>query len=218
VTIEGRSAHRKGRSTPQTPRIANGAAGGPLRLRRSATFALVPSTTSRCAGHSRRRTFRALVRADGATWTGAMAGTPRAWFRGMSKPIPTIQKYMTTSPHSIGVEQPLSRAHDMMRQFGIRHLPVLHGGKLVGMLTDRDLHLVESLAGVDPTKVKVEDAMATVVYAVPPESPLDEVVDTMGEHKYGSAVIMQNEKVVGIFTTVDVCRALAELLRTRLAK
>jgi acetoin utilization protein AcuB len=147
-----------------------------------------------------------------------MAGTPRAWFRGMSKPIPTIQKYMTTSPHSIGVEQPLSRAHDMMRQFGIRHLPVLHGGKLVGMLTDRDLHLVESLAGVDPTKVKVEDAMATVVYAVPPESPLDEVVDTMGEHKYGSAVIMQNEKVVGIFTTVDVCRALAELLRTRLAK
>ncbi len=136
----------------------------------------------------------------------------------MSKPIPTIQKYMTTSPHSIGVEQPLSKAHDVMRELKIRHLPVLHGGKLVGMLTDRDLHLVESLAGVDPTKVKVEDAMATVVYAVPPESPLDEVVDTMAEHKYGSAVIMQNEKVVGIFTTVDVCRALAELLQTRLAK
>ena len=60
--------------------------------------------------------------------------------------------------------------------------------------------------------------MATVVYAVSPESPLDEVVQTMGEHKYGSAVVMQNEKVVGIVTTVDVCRALAELLRTRLAK
>jgi acetoin utilization protein AcuB len=136
----------------------------------------------------------------------------------MSKPIPTIQKYMTTSPHSIGVEQPLSKAHDVMRELKIRHLPVLHGGKLVGMLTDRDLHLVESLAGVDPTKVKVEEAMATVVYAVTPDSLLDEVVATMAEHKYGSAVIMQNEKVVGIFTTVDACRALAELLRTRLAK
>jgi acetoin utilization protein AcuB len=135
----------------------------------------------------------------------------------MSKPIPAIQKYMTTSPHSIGVEQPLSKAHDMMREHGIRHLPVLHGGKLLGMLTDRDLHLVESLVGVDPTKVKVEEAMATVVYAVSPESPLDEVVGTMAEHKYGSAVIMQNQKVVGIFTTVDACRALAELLRTRLA-
>lgn len=137
---------------------------------------------------------------------------------GMSKPIPTIQKYMTTSPHSIGIEQTLSKAHEMMREHGIRHLPVLHGGKLVGMLTDRDLHLVESLAGVDPAKVKVEDAMATPVYAVSPDSLLDAVVETMGEHKYGSAVIMQNDKVVGIFTTVDVCHALADLLQTRLAK
>ena len=136
----------------------------------------------------------------------------------MSKPIPTIQKYMTTSPHSIGVEQSLATAHTMMREHHIRHLPVLHGGKLLGMLTDRDLGLVESLAGVDPTKVKVEDAMSTVVYSVAPDASLDEVVSSMGEHKYGSAVIMQNEKVVGIFTTVDVCLALSELLSTRLAK
>ena len=136
----------------------------------------------------------------------------------MSKPIPTIQKYMTTSPHSIGVEQPLSKAHAMLREHGIRHLPVLHGGTLLGMLTERDLALVETLNGVDPTQVKVEDAMSTIVYAVGPDAPLDEVVATMGERKYGSAVVMQNGKVVGIFTTVDVCRALAELLKTRLAK
>jgi acetoin utilization protein AcuB len=136
----------------------------------------------------------------------------------MSKPIPTIQKYMTTSPHSVGVEQTLAKAHQMMQEHRIRHLPVLHGGKLLGMLTERDLRLVESLEGVDPTKVKVEDAMSTVVYAVSPEAPLDEVVGEMAEHKYGSAVIMQNAKVVGIFTTVDACRSLAELLKTRLAK
>jgi acetoin utilization protein AcuB len=105
-----------------------------------------------------------------------------------------------------------------MREHAIRHLPVLHGGKLVGLITERDLRLVESLAGVDPTKVKVEDAMSTGIYSVGPDSPLDEVVATMAEHKYGSAVVMHNEKVVGIFTTVDACRALAELLRTRLAK
>jgi acetoin utilization protein AcuB len=40
----------------------------------------------------------------------------------------------------------------------------------------------------------------------------------MAANKYGSAVIMQNHKVVGIFTTVDACEALAQLLRTRLAK
>lgn len=136
----------------------------------------------------------------------------------MSKPIPTIQKYMTTSPHSLGLEQTLAKAHAVMREHNIRHLPVLHGQKLMGIVTERDLRLVESLKDVDPTKVTVEDAMSTVVYSVPPDAPLDEVVSTMAEHKYGSAVVMQNGKVVGIFTTVDVCRTLAELLHSRLAK
>jgi acetoin utilization protein AcuB len=150
--------------------------------------------------------------------TGRIDGTEHALARPMSKPIPLIQKFMTTTPHSVGVEQTLATAHTMMSEHRIRHLPVLHGGKLLGMLTERDLRLVESLAGVDPAKVKVEDAMSTVVYSVSPEAPLDEVVTTMAEHKYGSAVVMQNQKVVGIFTTVDACRALAELLHTRLAK
>lgn len=136
----------------------------------------------------------------------------------MSKPIPSIQKYMTTTPHSIGVDQTLARAHQAMRDNAIRHLPVLSGGRLVGILTDRDLGLVESLKDVDPAEVTVEDAMSTSVYAVAPDAPLDEVASTMAEHRYGSAIVMQNDKVVGIFTTVDACRALAELLHTRLAK
>jgi CBS domain-containing protein len=55
-------------------------------------------------------------------------------------------------------------------------------------------------------------------YAVSPDSPLDEVVATMAQHKYGCAVVMQNGKLVGIFTTVDVCRAFAEMLHGRLTK
>jgi acetoin utilization protein AcuB len=136
----------------------------------------------------------------------------------MTKPIPTIQKHMTTSPHAIGQGQPLSLAHTMMKKHAIRHLPVLDGGALVGMLTERDLSLIETLRDVDPKEVTVEDAMSTSVYAVQPETPLDEVVSSMAEHKYGSAVVMQNNHVVGIFTTVDACRTLAELLHTRLAK
>jgi acetoin utilization protein AcuB len=134
----------------------------------------------------------------------------------MSKAIPSIQKYMTPSPHSIGVDQPLVQAHAFMHKHEIRHLPVLSGGKLVGMLTDRDLHLVEALKDVDPKSVTVEDAMTTSVYSVSAETPVDEVVDTMGKKKYGSVVVMQGEKVVGIFTTVDLCRAFTELLHGRL--
>lgn len=136
----------------------------------------------------------------------------------MTKPIPTVQKYMSTNPHSIGQEQTLAKAHEVMREHKIRHLPVLEGGRLVGMITLRDLHLVETLKDVDPKKITVEDAMSSTVYAIVPDAPLDDVAAEMAEHKYGSAVVMQNNKVVGILTTVDVCRALAELLRGRLGR
>jgi len=136
----------------------------------------------------------------------------------MSKSIPAIQKFMTTTPHSIGADQTLAQAHAVMREHRIRHLPVLVGGKLVGMVTDRDLRFIETLRDVDPAKVTVEDAMVTDVYSVDPETPVDEVVREMAQHKYGSVVVMQNQKVVGIFTTVDVCTAFADMLHTRLAK
>ena len=128
------------------------------------------------------------------------------------------QKFMTTQPHSIGREQTMAQAHRMMREHRFRHLPVLTGGRLVGLLSDRDLNLIETLRDVDPTKVLVEDAMTSDPYTVSPDAPLDEVVATMAEHKYGCAVVMQNNKLVGIFTTVDACRAFAELLHGRLAK
>ena len=124
----------------------------------------------------------------------------------------TIAKFMTPSPHSIGVEQSLSVAHAMMREHAIRHLPVLHGGKLVGLVTERDARLVESLKDVDARQVTVEDAMSQAVYVVAPDAPLADVAHEMAAHKYGSAVIMDKGKVVGIFTTVDACRALSALL------
>ena len=61
-----------------------------------------------------------------------------------------VYSYMTPSPLTIGRDQTLATAHDLMRKHDIRHLPVLDGGVLVGIVTDRDLHLVESLAGTDP--------------------------------------------------------------------
>lgn len=136
----------------------------------------------------------------------------------MSKPIPPVQKYMTTAPHSVGVDQTISQAHAMMREFKIRHLPVLKGGRLVGLVTERDLALIESLKDVDPKSLSVEEAMSSEVYAVTPDAPLDEVAKDMASKKYGSAIVLQNEKVVGILTTVDICTALYELLHGRLSK
>lgn len=135
----------------------------------------------------------------------------------MSKPIPKVQKYMTASPHTIGADQTLMHAYALLREHKIRHLPVLRGGELIGMLTERDLALISALKDVDPHKIAVEDAMSTSVYAVSPDAPLDEVVSEMASKKLGSAVVVQNQKVVGILTNVDVCTALSQLLHGRLA-
>lgn len=131
------------------------------------------------------------------------------------KAMPRVDKFMTTSPHTIGLDQPLSQAHAMMHKHNVRHLPVLSGGQLVGVLTDRDLHLVETLRDVDPDKVTVEDAMTPSPYSVTPHTPLDEVAAEMAEHKYGCAVVIDNTHVVGVLTTVDLARVLADVLRQR---
>jgi len=136
--------------------------------------------------------------------------------KSMTKPVPQIQKYMTTNVQTIGDDQPMSVAHRLMREQHIRHLPVLHQGKLVGILTDRDLNLVETLTDVDPKLVAVSEAMTPDPYVVGPDTLLDEVVSSMATNKYGSAVVCDNGVVVGIFTTVDACASFAELLKTRL--
>ena len=111
----------------------------------------------------------------------------------------------------------MSVAHRLMREYKIRHLPVLRGAKIVGLVSDRDLNMVETLKDVDPRQVLVGEAMTQDPYQVSPDTALDEVVSTMANGKLGSALVTQNGKVVGIFTTVDACRAFSDLLHTRLA-
>ncbi|HVG61453.1 MAG TPA: CBS domain-containing protein [Hyalangium sp.] len=123
-----------------------------------------------------------------------------------------IENFMTRSVHTIGTKAPLAEAHRMMNDHSIRHLPVLEGGRLVGMLSQRDLHLIETLKDVDPKEVRVEEAMSQDCYNVEPEASLASVAREMAQHKYGSAVILHGAQVLGIFTTTDALRALDTVL------
>jgi len=124
-----------------------------------------------------------------------------------------IEEFMTRSVHTIGTKSPLTEAHRLMNEHAIRHLPVLEGGRLVGMLSQRDLHLIETLKDVVPKEVLVEEAMSQDAYTVAPEAPLEDVAREMALHKYGSAVVVRGKEVLGIFTTTDALRALDTVLR-----
>jgi acetoin utilization protein AcuB len=136
---------------------------------------------------------------------------PRAKVSSKAR-IVRVDQYMTEAPHSIGSDQPLALAHEMMRTHRIRHLPVLRAGKLVGVVSQRDLYFLETMREVDPAHVKVEEAMAQEAYAVATSAPLARVAKTMAANKYGCAVVMEDGEVVGIFTAVDGLRALATVL------
>jgi len=123
-----------------------------------------------------------------------------------------ISDYMSGSPHTIGASQPVKSASELMHEHGIRHLPVLEGGQLVGVISDRDVKIVESFPDVSVEETPISEAVGLEAYTVAPDTPLIDVARHMADHKIGSAVVMEGNKVVGIFTTVDACRALVDAL------
>ena len=123
-----------------------------------------------------------------------------------------IQSVMTLCPHSIGLDQDVQLARKMMRDYGFRHLPVQVGGKLVGIVSDRDIKFATAYARHTEGELGIEDVYIPEPYIVAPTTELREVLKRLADDKLGCALVVANEKLVGIFTTVDACRVLAEQL------
>lgn len=134
----------------------------------------------------------------------------------MTKAIPEIQKYMTADPSTINGEQTLYFAKQIMLAKNIRHLPVLDGGKIVGIISERDINFIQNFKGVDIEVEKVQDAMTESPYIVEAHTHLDEVCEVMAADKIGSVLVQDNKKLVGIFTWIDALKAMSSLMHTRL--
>jgi len=135
----------------------------------------------------------------------------------VSKSIPAVQQFMSTVPYVINADESLASAHRLMKQHRIRHLPVLDTGlSPVGIVSDGDLFHAEAMTGVNPETAQVRDVMTAKPFTVQPTTPLDEVVEEMAGHKYGSALVVQNGKLVGIFTATDALGAFYALMQTRM--
>lgn len=122
----------------------------------------------------------------------------------------TIRKFMSTSPVTVSPMTPRGEALTLMRQRKIHHMPVCDAGRVVGLVSDGDLSDLEGSAG----KPTLRDCMRARPYVVTPESPLDEVVKTMAAQTHGgAAVVVDNGRVVGMFTATDGLRAFADYLQ-----
>lgn len=127
----------------------------------------------------------------------------------------TIGELMTPCPVAIHPEQSLATAHSLMRAHGVRHLPVIEDGRVVGIVSQGDLRLLESIGDVEVEKVPVEEAMIQRPYTVWADTPVTEVLSHMLEHRLGCALVVDRTGLAGIFTSVDAMLALKQELTSR---
>ena len=128
-----------------------------------------------------------------------------------------VRDSMTREVVTVGPETTAAEALALCREKGIRHLPVLEGGRLVGMISDRDLRSATPALG-DPDRaqalerIRVADEMAKEVATVRPEDPIEEAAIEMYERKIGCLPVVDDDDLVGIVTSSDVMRAFVRLV------
>lgn len=121
----------------------------------------------------------------------------------------TMAAVMTALPRTIAIDATFAEAHALMRDHHCRHLPVVNGGVLVGVVSQRDLYFFEMLNDLDPTRDHAADAMSTHVLTTTADAKVREVARAMAHEKYECAVIIDDQRVAGIFTATDAFRYLA---------
>ncbi len=123
-----------------------------------------------------------------------------------------------------GPDEPIMDVVDRFRRHRIRHVPVLDGGRLVGLVADRDIRrllgweevheaLADEAGRVFEPPQRVAEVMQTRLHTQPPEAPLREAVRTMLEHRVHSVLVARGDALFGILTETDLVR---DLLRCEL--
>jgi acetoin utilization protein AcuB len=128
----------------------------------------------------------------------------------MRKPV------ITASPTTT-----LAQAQALLRDHAIRHLPVVEGGKLVGIVSSRDIRAAVPLPAA-PEEARayaerlqalpVSDVMAREVVAVVPFTPVEHCARLMTEYKIGCLPVVAEGRIEGMVTTTDVLAMMAEMM------
>jgi acetoin utilization protein AcuB len=128
-----------------------------------------------------------------------------------------VRDSMTQELVTVVPETTAAEALALCRTNRIRHLPVLEGGRLVGLISDRDLRAATPALG-DPARaealdrVRVADEMARDVITAHPEDPIEDAAMAMYERKFGCLPVVDGGELVGMVTSSDVMRALVRLV------
>jgi CBS domain-containing protein len=117
----------------------------------------------------------------------------------------TIQDIMTRDVQTVASQDTVQRAAQLMDELNVGAIPVLDNGKLVGMITDRDITVRSVAIGQDPRSTKVTDVMSTDVRTCTPGQSIEDVLSQMGDVQIRRLpVVDESGKVIGIVSLGDV--------------
>lgn len=133
-----------------------------------------------------------------------------------------VEKRMWKSPVWIGEDDSMKEAMDLLKEKGIRHLPVLRGGeKLVGIVSDRDIKAASPSPATSLEireiyylldQIKVRQIMTKKPFTVSPATPVEEAALIMREKKIGALPVLYEGKMVGILTETDILDAFLDVM------
>lgn len=136
-----------------------------------------------------------------------------------SKKEVTVREIMMSSPVTLKSDDILGLADDIMTLGRIRHIPIVEGKRVVGVLSQRDLFrsALVKIMGLKPSdqrallkSVPIREAMSTPVITVLPDATVKQAARLMMERKIGCLPVVEGETLVGLVTETDVLRYVAE--------
>jgi len=129
-----------------------------------------------------------------------------------------VGKRMTRDPVTVTPDDPLSKAAGILKEHRFHHLPVVDGGRLVGILSDTDLRNAtlaaapreggDRQAGERP----VRDAMRTEVWSVTPDDSVEDALLVLSRERFGALPVLEGDRLVGIITRADLLSAFVDIL------
>jgi acetoin utilization protein AcuB len=130
-----------------------------------------------------------------------------------------VGRRMTKDPKTVSPADTLTRAADIMREFRINHLPVVEGGKMVGILSDTDLRNASLASGPGPASEglpgrdrRVREAMKTEVWSLTPEDSVEDALLIICRRRFGALPVLSGDRLVGIITKIDLLNAFVDVL------
>ncbi len=122
----------------------------------------------------------------------------------------SIKDLMTSNPTTCEPSTTVVDAAKVMAQEDIGPVPIVEGGKLVGLVTDRDLVVRVLAEGKDPTSTTIGEIATADLTTVTPDSDLQEALDLMSANQVRRLPVVQDGRLVGIVAQADVARAADE--------